>query len=87
MAYLKWGKREQIGDPKRSAYYDTTTYRVPVTEPVTDDRGAERIRKALYNRWRNSLTGWSVGGYVTPQVRTTDDPLTVEVDQVYHIGD
>jgi hypothetical protein len=86
-ALLHWGQRERIGEMVRSAWYDTTTYRVPVNVPITDRAGAELIRKALYTRWATSLTGWSVGGYSTPAVRHTDDPFTVEVDVVYHIGD
>lgn len=83
---IKWGERVRVGS-RQEPYYDVTVYRVPVTKPVTDAAGAERVRSALYDAWRTPLTGWSVGGYSTPTVRPTDDPMVVEVEQVYHIGD
>ena len=85
-SFVRWSQREQIGY-RQEPYYNVTVYRVPVVGADTDAAALERIRSALYDRWSNSLTGSSVGGYSTPRVLASDTPGTVIIESVYHIGD
>lgn len=67
---------------RQLAYYDETDY----VRPAIPNCTVGEAQHALYTAWSNSLTGSSVGGYCTPDVRDNSDG-TWTFTRRYHIGD
>lgn len=71
-------------DASISAWYDHTTYVVPVDGTVDTSAIHTALRKKF---WNPGLSGSSVGGYMSPSTITDNGDGTVMVALLYHIGD
>lgn len=80
---LKWGQRVEVAR-RQSAWYDHTTYVVPVDGTVDTSAIHTALRKKF---WNPGLSGSSVGGYMSPSTITDNGDGTVMVALLYHIGD
>ena len=78
---LHWGQKQQVGETDRSSWYDTTTYRVPVTGTVDTWKIKQSLRKHKFPPQHNVF-----GGYCSLGNVTDNNDGTVNVEVVYHIG-
>ncbi len=81
---LDWDKAKR-GPSKQTAYYDISIITVPVKKEPID---VNEIRQAVHNDWWvPGLSGFSAGGYSTVGSVKDNGDGTVDIEQVYHIGD